>query len=188
MKETWSWWLSTPILRAGSIELLITLLMAMMTMKTMMKIMKMITLLISMIPGWQQNHQQSVSVQPLSLRPSHSLYVIVIVVNTTKVTVSIKGDWRELAGWPWENSSGSKRKGKVGFRIYHNKPYMLVFNALPAVLRIYREFTQGGRVRLALLDHISSPSALVFPISKAIIMLRRFFYCQWSTSSILCGS
>ena len=30
-------------------------------------------------------------------------------------------------------------------------------------------------MKLALLDHISSPSALVFPISKAIIMLRRFF-------------
>ena len=35
--------------------------------------------------------------------------------------------------------------------------------------------TQGGRVRLALLDHISSPSALLFPIGKAVLMLRRFF-------------
>ena len=29
-------------------------------------------------------------------------------------------------------------------------------------------------VRLALLDHISSPSALLFPISKAVSMLHRF--------------
>ena len=36
--------------------------------------------------------------------------------------------------------------------------------------------TQGRYVRLALLDHISSPSALLFPVDKAILVLRRFSF------------
>jgi len=36
------------------------------------------------------------------------------------------------------------------------------------------ERAKGGKVRLALLDHISSPSALVFPISKAILLLHSY--------------